>query len=115
MKLIQVKKSNYMPTFEGKHNATRCKAWLVLYDRYLAGKSGLKLRELAKITGLSYKSLSVSLSKWVKWSYVGYRSRPGGREYWLRKRGRRWIDRWQNIMPLDRYIGELENAENTDS
>ena len=103
-----------MPSFRGKHNSTRCKAWLLLYDRYLGKKRGLKLRELALLTGISYKSLSVLLSRWIRWNYIGFRSRPRGREYSLRKRGRAWLDRWQSIMPLERYLAELENIQRGD-
>ena len=108
---ITVRELNLVPSFQGKHNHTRCLAWLVLYDRYLGKKKGLKLRELALLTGISYKSLSTCLSKWIKWRYVGYRSRPGGREYRILARGRHWIDRWQSIMPLERYLNELENIQ----
>ena len=108
---VRVRTFNYVPSFNGKHNATRCKAWLLLYDRLLGGKRGLKLRELSLLTGISYKSLSVSLSKWIKWRYVGYRSTPKGRIYRLRKRGKDWLERWWYTMPLQQYLEELENVQ----
>ena len=114
MSEITVRTFNYVPSFRGKHNSTRCKAWLLLYDRYLGKKRGLKLRELALLTGISYKSLAVLLSRWIRWNYIGFRSRPRGREYSLRKRGRAWLDRWQPIMPLERYLAELENIQRGD-
>ncbi len=55
---VRVRMFNYRPSFNGKHNATRCKAWLLLYDRLLGGKKGLTLRELALLSGIGYKSLS---------------------------------------------------------
>jgi len=111
MSKITVRTLNYVPSFRGKHNSTRVKAWLILYDRYLGKKRGLKLAELALLTGVSYKSLSASLPRWIKWRYVGARSRPGGREYSLRKRGRAWLERWRDTMPLDRYIQEIETHQ----
>jgi len=105
---------NYTPTFRGIHNSIRCKVWLLLYDRYLGKKRGLKLAELVKMGNFNYKSLTVLLSRWVRWRYLGARSRPGGREYSLRKRGRAWLDRWQSIMPLERYLAELENIQRGD-
>lgn len=99
------------PTFNGIHNATRCKAWLVLYDRYLGRKKGLTLRELALISGIGYHSLAVSLSRWIEWRYIGYRTTPKGRIYRIRKRGKEWLERWWYTMPLQRYIEELENVQ----
>ena len=111
---IIVRTPNYVPTFKGKHNSTRCKAWLVLYDRYLGHKRGLTLRELALTTGISYKSLSVSLVRWIGWRYIGYCTTPKGRIYRLRKRGKEWLERWWYIMPLQRYLKELENVQRDD-
>ena len=102
---------SFVPTFVGKHNSTRCKAWLVLYDRYLGNKRGLTLRELAIVTGISYKSLSVSLSRWIRWRYVGYTTTPEGRIYHLGKRGKDWLERWWYTMPLQQYIEELEGIK----
>jgi hypothetical protein len=102
---------NYVPSFKGKHNSTRCKAWLLLYDRLLAGKRGLTLRELALLSNVGYKSLSVSLTRWIKWRYVGYMSTPKGRIYRLRKRGKDWLERWWYIMPLQQYFEELKNVQ----
>ena len=105
---IRVRTLNYVPSFSGLHNATRCKAWLVLYNHFLGNNRGLTLRELACITGISYKSLSVSLVKWVRWKYIGYQTHLGGRRYCILKRGRNWLERWRNVMPLERYIKEIE-------
>jgi predicted transcriptional regulator len=102
---------NYVPSFRGKHNATRCKTWLVLYNCYLGHKRGLTLRELAQITGISYGSLSVCLVKWVKWRYIGYQPHPNGRQYCILKRGRDWLKRWQETMPLEKYIDEIEEHQ----
>lgn len=108
---IRINTPNYVPTFLGKHNSTRCKAWLVLYDRYLGRKRGLTLRELAVMTGISYGSLAVSLTRWLKWRYIGYRTTPKGRIYQLRKRGKDWLERWWYTMPLRQYLEELEKVE----
>lgn len=99
---------NYVPTFKAKHNKIKCMCWILLYDRYLAGKGGLKLPELVRIGNFNYYSLANSLTKWLKWGYIGYRTSTGGREYHIGKRGRDWIDRWRNVMPLKQYIRELE-------
>jgi hypothetical protein len=107
---IRLRVITYTPTFVGKHNGTRCKAWLTLYDRYLGHKRGLTLKELASTTGISYGSLAVSLCKWKKWRYVGYEPHPGGRRYHILSRGRNWLDRWQDTMPLKRYLNDLEKV-----
>jgi hypothetical protein len=99
---------NYVVSFLGKHNRTRCLAWLVLYDNYLGHKGGLTLRELTRLTGISYGSLSVSIVKWVRWRYIGYEPRKGGRRYYILKRGRDWIERWKGTMPLNMYLEEIK-------
>lgn len=105
---VTIRELNYIPTFKGRHNSIRCKVWLILYDRYLGGNSGLKLNELVKSTGCNYKSLSVLVGRWIRWRYIGYNNYPGGREYHILKRGKDWIERWKNVMPLERYIKEIE-------
>jgi len=96
------------PTFHGKHNAIRSKCWLILYDRLLAGKSsGLTLSELAEQTGCNYGSLAHLLFRWVRWRYI-LRSNTVPFTYHIAARGRKWLDRWRNHMPLHRYIGEIE-------
>ncbi len=108
---IIVRTTNYVPTFKGKHNSTRCKAWLVLYDRFLGRKRGLTLKELALMTGISYHSLANSLTRWLKWRYIGYRTTPKGRIYRLNKRGKDWLERWWYTMPLQQYLEELETVQ----
>lgn len=108
---ISIREVHYIPTFEGKHNSLRSKVWLVLFDNALGGGKGLRLNELASKSGAGYHSLAVSLTKWIKWRYVGYRSGPKGRLYCLRKRGKDWLERWQSTMPLSRYIQEIENVQ----
>jgi len=103
-----VKEISYTPSFTGKHNEIKSKCWLILYDRYLENRPGLTLLGLVNAVGCSYKSLSVLLGRWIRWGFIGYRSRPGGREYHLNKTGRAWIDRWRYTMPLDQYIQEIE-------
>jgi hypothetical protein len=101
---------NYVPSFRGKHNATRCKAWLLLYDRFLGNKRDLSLKELSEITEIGYKSLSVCLVKWIRWRYIGFNNHQGGRRYHILKRGRDWLERWQDQMPLEAYLSEMGNA-----
>jgi hypothetical protein len=69
------------------------------------------LAELAAMTGSSYSSLSVLVSRWTRWKYIGFRGRKGGREYILLARGRGWIERWHDVMPLTDYIRELEEIQ----
>ena len=101
----------YEPTFRGLHNHSRCLAWLTLYDCYIHRKRGLSLQELVSRTGLPYGSLASQLSRWVRWRYIGYRTTPKGRRYRLRKRAVRWLIRWQDVMPIQQYINELEDVQ----
>ena len=100
-------KTRHNPSFLGKHNATRCKSWLVLYDRYLSRKSGLTLKELAAQSGCNYYSLAHRLKDWTKWGYL-LRSNTRPYVYGIAVRGREWLLRWQSYMPLERYCKEIE-------
>lgn len=111
MNRIHMKATTFIPTFNGRHNKIKAMCWLLLYDRYLGNQRGLKLAELAELTGFSYKSLSVLISRWLRWKFIGFPQRPGRREYHLLRRGIAWIDRWRDIMPLDDYIRELEEIQ----
>jgi hypothetical protein len=102
------RKANFCPTFRGRHNAVKSKCLIVLYNRKFNGERGLTLSELTRATGSNYKSLSVLLKRWVGWRYVGYHQSKKGRVYDIRKRGVAWVDRWNNIMPTERYNAELE-------
>jgi len=97
------------PSFKGKHNAIKSKCFIILFNRQLANERGLTLSELARETGSNYKSLSVLIGRWIRWRYIGFRQYPGGRQYHLLKRGANWINRWKYVIPLKKYISELEN------
>ena len=108
---IRLKETNYTPSFEGRHNAVKVKVWLILYDAKLGGKPDKTLRELNTLTGCDYKSLSTLLTRWIKWKYVGFHNYPGGRKYYLLKRGVDWLLRWDDTMPIQRYISEIEQHQ----
>jgi len=97
----------FEPSFVGKHNHVRTRTWLLLFDRRLARGRGLMLRELALQSGTDYKSLSVLLGRWVRWGYVGYRTTPKGRIYYLLNRGERWLQRWWHLAPIEMCLAEL--------
>lgn len=102
----------YQPGFSGLHNNVKAKSWLVLYDCQLGGNvKGLTVRELAAIIGASRASLAVLLGRWRKWGYVGVVAYSRPRRYRIAERGRQWVDRWRDIMPLERFLFEIEAAQ----
>ena len=108
---VTIRTINYTPTFRGKHNQVKCKCWLVLYNYYLNNEPGLRLIELVNQTGGNYKSISVLVGRWIHWGFIGYRSYPRGRVYHILKLGCEWLNRWWDLMPLARYIEEIEEVQ----
>lgn len=105
----RVRSVSFSPTFRGRHNEIKCKAWLLLYDRQLSGSGSVTLSELTKLIGANYHSLAVLLKRWVNWKFLGVAiNKEGHRCYFLRPRGVRWIQRHLFVMPVERYIEELE-------
>jgi hypothetical protein len=108
-----LKKLNHTPSFEGRHNYVKAVVWLILIEQYTGGKKGLTLKELSSVTGFGYKSLSVLLGRWARWNYVGvqYHNYSKGRRYYLKKRGRNWIERWWDYLPVTAgQKGRINNA-----
>ncbi len=108
---ICIRTINYIPSFRKIHNEVRSKCLILLYAQHLTDQRGLKLAELVELGNFNYKSVSVLLTRWINWRYIGYCSTPEGREYHILRRGRDWFDRWQEAMPLERYIRELEDIQ----
>ena len=103
---------NCPPSFRGRHNEVRSKCWLVLLDRYLAGdRRGLSARELAEHTGVSVSTLYVLLGRWYRWCYVLRNDHTEPVTWKIASRGRRWLDRWHEVMPLTRYLEEIESHQ----
>ncbi len=105
------------PSFKGKHNATRSKVLIVLFDRKVQkhDNSGFSARDLYVNTGCNYGYLQQKLSKWVKWGYLSKYAGPNfdGRPTWyyrLAPRGRRFLEDRLNVLnpeALQRYVAEL--------
>jgi len=106
-----IREVNYQATFNGKHNQSKAKCLIVLYERYLSGKNGLSLSRLSELSGVGYNSLSAQLPNWTRWRYVNRRGTAGKFMYSISLKGRRWLNKWASVMPLDRYISEIEGHE----
>ena len=102
---------SYIPSFRGIHYARRCKAWLVLLDRQILHLGGLRVRELSLKSNNGYASLRTAFTWWIRNGYIGCYGGKYNRIYRLRKRGRKWLIRWWDVMPLERYLDELEDVE----
>lgn len=102
-----------IPSFNGVHNATKTKVFICLLDSKLGGMGWLTLKDLAARTGCSYHYIGNRLKKWVDWGYLEVRKvDKTPREYHILPRAGQWLDRWHDIMPLQRYLDELESAAN---
>ena len=108
---VGIRTISYRVSFEGRHNATRSKCLMVLYDRYQGNKTrGLTVRELAEQAGVNHLYIKSKVMLWVKWKYLlGYKTDPY--TFKIAERGRKWIDRHRHRgMPFDRYMQEIEDA-----
>lgn len=59
-------------TFNDKHNASRAKVYMLLFDRlvYRGIKEGLSVGELHRATGTNYNYIKARISKWVAWGFL---------------------------------------------
>jgi len=105
------------PTFEGRHNASKVKAWLMLaYSPTAEGQHGwLSARQLHRLTGLPHNSLLCLLPRWCGWGYVerGVGESATGRPlyfYRLTGKGYAYLEKWERMLPLSRYEKEMNEA-----
>jgi predicted transcriptional regulator len=102
------------PSFEGIHNAVRAKTYLVLLEYSLNYRygTGLNARDIARLSGCSYRTILCSLGKWTKRRYILRVHCHGYYHYRIAKRGSKWLDRHiQGLrLPVEKYIQEMEQA-----
>ena len=98
------------PTFKGRHNSVKAKSLLVLYEAKMGHQPGLTAKELAAKAGVNYYSLLTLLPRWLRWEYVLcegiYRA-----QWRIARRGQRWLNKWQHVMPFARYVSEIEACQ----
>ena len=103
----------HIATFNGKHNASKTKMLLVLYQRSIRGLPGLTARGIVLESGLNHNYVRVKLSKLCEWGYLSRRAVDGGKcgpvyRYSIAKRGEHFL---LDIVPdekLKEYIHEIE-------
>ncbi|MBI4188041.1 MAG: hypothetical protein HY529_02430 [Chloroflexi bacterium] len=101
-------RANYQVSFNGLHNRSKAKAWLVLLESQLAGNSrGLTTLELSHFTAISRASLASLLIHWKKWEFVLCHRDTGLCHWLLAVRGKEWLLRWYSAMPMLEYEREL--------
>ena len=104
----------------GKHNASKYKVlfFLALVENRHARSHGCTARVLHYRLGISLGSLRVSLQKWTKWGYVSRRrGKDAGHEYryFILAKGRRFLN-WANVMlPVSRFVDEIEAHQRKNS
>ena len=84
--------------FNGIHNLSKTKAFLVLYDlRFHKGDiEGLGVSELHNRSGVDYDYLRTKLSRWAAWGYLKRKPVEGGNgrttwAYTISAKGERFI------------------------
>ena len=106
--MTTIRPVKYEPSFEGKHNSVKSKAFIVLYSLREESR-GITARELAARAGINHRSLITLLARWQKWRYVS-RSNDKPMLSKIRDKGIKWLTRWYPIMPFERYIEEIKEA-----
>ena len=107
-KVYVIEYRGHEPNFNGKANLSKCKAWLTMYDRSVADKKPLTTLQLWWETGVPYHSLSKLISLWWHWHYVERIHDAWPMKVRLAARGRDWVRRWYDIMPIERITSEIE-------
>lgn len=101
-------------TFNGRHNACKSKALIVLYHRKykLHQSTGLTLKELSRASGVSYSYLKSRLGKWVSWGYLLRKITNGTNRpvysYSIGKRGRHFVEDRIPKDILSQYIEDIK-------
>jgi len=57
---------------------------------------------------VSVSTLYVLLGRWYRWCYVLRNDYTHPVTWKIANRGRKWLDRWHDVMPLTRYLEEIE-------
>jgi predicted ArsR family transcriptional regulator len=103
-------------TFNGRHNKQKSKLLIVLYDRLknLKKRGGLRIRELAGASGVSYDYLRARLTLLYGWGYIHRRiikkyNRPIYR-YTITKKGIRFVEKRIPKDKLQEYIREIQET-----
>jgi hypothetical protein len=99
----------HIAVFNKKHNACKAKVLILLYHRkYIDNTvSGLRIRDVHKLTGVSYEYIKFRVSKWVAWGYLSRQGDSKPYTYSIADRGRHIVE---DIIPrewLEYYIGEI--------
>ena len=97
----------HVATFRGKHNELKVKVLWLLYEGKAQGIKSYTAREITELLGVNYKSLLVSLSKWVRWGYIGRLDSYGCYRYRLLTKGSTFIQIALMIAPMDRYKRDI--------
>ena len=104
---ILVRTGTGIPTFRGSHNQNKGKVFFFLSQERDSGR-WFTARELNLILGVPLHSLLTSLKHWTDWRRLTRRQRYGIEyEYRILQKGLDWVERWQFIMPMGRYISEI--------
>jgi hypothetical protein len=110
MKIITREFRGCPPTFSGRHNRVKATCWLVMLDRSIAGKTPLTIRGLSWETGIKLSSLKVLVGRWCQpsWNYCAYTTDKRPKRIRIASRGREWVSRWYNIIPVDEIDNNIE-------
>lgn len=103
-------------TFRGKHNEAKSKALITLLDRKEQGDGSLTLRELARVSLVSYNYLKSRLGKWYQWKYITRRIANGKNRpvytYSIAVRGEVFVKTRIPPILLARYRAALAEHQN---
>lgn len=88
-------------------NCVKGKVYLWLYSH---PREWVRAQDLADATGLNKKSLFVLMRKWSgpTWHTLRREKRQGFYRYQLTKKGVTWLNRWHELMPLQRWQQEIQ-------
>lgn len=105
----------HIATFNGVHNASKTKVFIVLYHlkHKLGLNIGLNVLDLHLQSGVNYDYLRTKLGKWHEWGFLSRKPVDSGKgravyTYMIAKRGEHFIE---DIVPrdlLNQYVAEIK-------
>jgi len=110
-----IQKQPHKATFRGRHNGSKSKVLLVLYDiMYTLGvNTGVTARELHLLSGVPFNTVRSRLGLWWKWGYLGRRGKADGAgklayHYALAARGKHFVEDRIPPAKLKQYTEEIK-------
>jgi hypothetical protein len=116
---VWVTAHEHVANFWGNHNSAKSRCLLILYHRKftLKSNSGISVRELSTLSGVSYRYLRNRLNKWTSWLYVLRKASKTGKrnslyyKYTIDERGIHFVEDRIPKQRLQEYVAVIRAVQ----